>query len=73
MRVFSDVSPETGPADDELSVVSETPGVVDEVMSLGLTSREGQMHLQVRVLDSRPLIINGVVRHRLRLRVLGPQ
>jgi hypothetical protein len=55
--------------DEELLVISQTPVVIGEEMSLELFSGSGCMALKVRVLDSRPVVIAGSVRHRLRVMV----
>lgn len=51
----------------ELVAISQTPAVVGEEMLLELFSGNGSIALKVRVLDSRPLVISGSMRHRLRL------
>jgi len=71
MRVSCDVSVDTELFGSELTVLGDVPGVVDEELTLGLVGRDGQLDLRVRVLESRPQITNGVVRHRLRLLMLG--
>ena len=54
-------------APEELVAVSPSPGVVGEVMKLELAGGGSSLHLNVRVLESRPVIVNGGVRHRIRL------
>jgi hypothetical protein len=54
---------------EELAVISQTPVVIGEEMSLELFSGSGCIALKVRVLDSRPVVIAGSVRHRLRVAV----
>jgi hypothetical protein len=71
MRIWRDVSVDLDPSGSELTVVSDAPGVVDEELMLGLLGPEGQMDLRVRVLESNPHIVDGVVRHRLKLMKLG--
>ena len=71
MRVSCDVSVDTNSIGGQLTVVGDAPGVVDEELTLGLVGRNGQMDLRVRVLDSRPEIADGVVRHRIRLLMIG--
>jgi hypothetical protein len=55
------------PERDELLAVSNAPAVVGEAMSLDLMGGGRSMALKVRVLESRPVIIEGCVRHRIRL------
>lgn len=59
----------------ELVVISQTPAVVGEGLSLELFSGRGCVELKVRVLDSRPVVIAGSMRHRLRVVVMtvGPR
>jgi hypothetical protein len=71
MRVSCDVSVDMDQAGSELTVVGDVPGVVDEELTLGLVGRDGQLDLRVRVLESNPQIADGIVRHRLRLLMLG--
>jgi hypothetical protein len=52
---------------EELVVVSQTPAVIGEDMSLELFSGSGCVALKVRVLDSRPVVVGGSMRHRLRV------
>ena len=71
MRVSCDVSVDAALCGSELTVLGDAPGVVDEELTLGLVGRDGQLDLRVRVLESRPQVANGVVRHRLRLLMMG--
>ena len=66
MRVLRDVvvNRSTG---DELLAISHNAAVAGEEMSLGLVAAGGSLDLRVRVLESRPVIIDGNVRHRIRL------
>jgi hypothetical protein len=70
MRVWRDVSIAADPSGGELAVMSDVPGVVDEELTLGLLGPEGQLDVRVRVIDSNPQIVDGVVQHRLRLLML---
>jgi hypothetical protein len=71
IRVWRDVSIAADTTSPELSVVSDEPGVVHEEMTLGLSGPEGRVDLRVRVLESQPHVVDGIVRHRLRLLMLG--
>ena len=53
----------------ELVALSQTPAAVGDEMFMELFSGHGCLALQVRVLDSCPVVIAGSVRHRLRVRV----
>jgi hypothetical protein len=57
---------------DEVMAVSQAPGVLGETMTLDLMGGGVSMGLRVKVLESRPVIISGAVRHRLRLGLLAP-
>jgi hypothetical protein len=52
---------------DELLAVSNAAAVVGEVLSLDLLGGGHNLAIKVRVIDSRPVIIDGTVRHRVRL------
>jgi hypothetical protein len=71
MRISCDVSVDTDLFGSELIVLGDVPGVVNEELTLGLVGRDGQLDLRVRVLESKPQITDGVVRHRLRLLMMG--
>jgi hypothetical protein len=54
----------------EVWVVSTGPARVDEVMTLDVAGSGPQLTLTVRVVESAPVLIDGVVRHGLRLAIL---
>jgi hypothetical protein len=56
----------------ELLAVSHSPGIVGEEMTLDLLGAGSTLALRVRVLESRPVIISGSVRHRIRLVLTCP-
>ena len=56
--------------DHELVAISHAPGIVDETMTLDLLGAGASAALLVRVVESSPAIIDGAVRHRIRLRVI---
>jgi hypothetical protein len=70
MRVWRDVFVAADPVDGEFAVMSDLPGVVDEELTLGLLGPEGPLDLRVRVLESNPQIVDGIVRHRIKLLML---
>jgi len=51
----------------ELFIISNSAGVRDEELSLDVYGAGEKLTLKVRVLDSRPVIVDGTVRHRVRL------
>ena len=69
MRVLRDVVVNRTQSDEFLAV-SHNAGVLGEEMSLDLIGAGASLALKVQVLDSRPVIIDGSVRHRIRLRLL---
>ena len=69
MRVLKDVVLHKTDS-DELLAVSRAPGIVGEEMSLDVMGAGASIGLRVRVVDSRPVIVDGIVCHRLRLSLL---
>lgn len=69
LRVRRDVVVESS-AEGVLSVVSDAPGVPDEILTLDLIGVHTSESLTVQVLESRPVVVDGGVKHALRLTVL---
>ena len=69
MRVLKDVVLHKTDS-DELLAVSRAPGIVGEEMTLDVMGAGASIGLRVRVIDSRPVIVDGIVCHRLRLSLL---
>jgi len=70
LRVPTDVTIERY-GDRELWVVSTAPAHRDEMMTLDAIGSDGPSEtMSVRVTDSVPLLVDGVVRHRLRLAIV---
>jgi hypothetical protein len=59
--------------DDELLAVSNAAAIVDEILTLEVMGGGQSAIVKVRVLDSRPVIIEGTVRHRVRLGLVNDQ
>ena len=57
---------------NELLAVSHAPGVTGEEMTLDLMGGGVVLALQVKVIESRPIIVDGSVRHRIRLGLVHP-
>jgi hypothetical protein len=55
-------------ARDELWVLSAAPAHREEVLTLDVS---GLKTVTVRVVESQPVLVNGGVRHRLRLAILS--
>lgn len=53
--------------DDELHAISQAPGIAGEEMTLDLMGGGTTLGLRVRVIDSRPVMVEGAVRHQIRL------
>ena len=70
LRVPDDVIVERW-SDSEIWVVSTNPARVDEVMTLDVTGAGSQTTMNVRVVESAPVLLNGVMRHALRLSILS--
>ena len=70
MRVLRDVLVQRT-EHDELHAVSHVAGMAGEEMTLDLMAEGTTLGLKVRVIDSRPVMVEGAVRHRLRLAVLS--
>jgi hypothetical protein len=66
MRVLRDVIVDRSDT-EELLAVSHVPCIVGEKMSLDLLGAGESLRLTVQVLESRPLVVDGAVRHRIRL------
>lgn len=52
---------------DEIVVVSREAGVIGETM-VAVTEHEASHPMRVEIVESRPIVLDGTVRHRLRLR-----
>ena len=52
---------------DELLAVSNVAAVAGEMLSLDLIGGGQSVAIKVQVIDSRPVIIDGTLRHRVRL------
>ena len=60
-----------GPGDDgTLSITSDVPATPDEILTLDLVADRTATSLTVQVIESRPVMREGTVRHALRLAVL---
>jgi hypothetical protein len=69
MRVLRDVAI-VQTTSDELHAVSHVAGMAGEEMTLDMMGGGTTLGLKVRVIDSRPVMIEGAVRHRIRLALL---
>lgn len=67
LKVVRDVTVRRG-ASSEFVVISDEPAAAGELLMLERQVGDEVIVLEVCVVDSRPAIVNGSVRHRLRLR-----
>ena len=69
LRVLQDVVIQNALPDHTIAI-SRDPGVLGELVSVRFPLRDGTS-IWARVLESQPLVVDGRVRHRLRLHHLG--
>jgi len=70
LRVPTDVVIERY-GEKEVWVMSTAPAHRDEVLTLDASGAEPAVTMSVKVTSSVPVLIDGVVRHRLRLAIVG--
>jgi hypothetical protein len=70
MRVLRDVIVDRS-GGGELLAISHAPGILGEEMSLDLLGAGHSLRLTVQVIESRPLVVDGAVRHRVRLALVN--
>ena len=70
LRVLQDVIVQLDSA-GQLVAFGHLPGVIGEVVRLDLSGGGRAISLDVRVDESRPVIVDGGVRHRLSFEVVG--
>jgi len=51
----------------EIVAISREAGVLDERMLIEIPGTDGSLTVTVQVIESRPIVVDGTVRHRLRL------
>jgi hypothetical protein len=68
LRVLRDVNVRRGP-DDEFIAISRERAVAGELLTLDRVVDGTTISALVNVVDCRPVIVEGSVRHRLRLRL----
>jgi hypothetical protein len=71
IRVLRDVTVQKGRDERELVMISTAPVPVDEVMTLDLRAAGLMANLKVQVIESRPILVGGQMRHQVRLAVAG--
>ena len=71
LRVLRDVIVQRA-HDDDLLVIGREAGVVGDVVTLEMAEPGRLTGTEVRVVESVPVIVDGMVRHSLRLRRVSP-
>ena len=66
MRMLRDVTVQQA-HDDEFVVIGREAGIVGEAMTIEVAEPSTSIDVQVTVMESVPVIVDGAVRHRLRL------
>jgi hypothetical protein len=69
LRVLRDVMLQSS-QDDEIIAISREPGVVGEQLQVEMFDEGASTHRAARIADSRPVVIDGALRHRLRLELV---
>ena len=70
MRVLRDVVVNRADG-NEVHAVSQVAAVIGEEMTLDVMGAGAVMALRVRVIESRPLMVEGVVRHQVKLAMVA--
>jgi hypothetical protein len=70
LRVPGDVTVQRVSGDD-VWVLSVSPARVDEVLTLDLSGVGPEVRLRVRVVESKPVLVDGTIRHGLRLQIVS--
>jgi hypothetical protein len=71
VRVTREVLVQTTANDGELVALSSVPASIDERLVLDIAGGSGFASVLVTVVGSRPVMIDGTMRHELRLRQVG--
>lgn len=71
MWVARDVVVETDQTSGDIVALSDTPAAVGEQLILTLVGSQGERELHVTVVDTRPQIVGGMVRHSMRLAIVS--
>ena len=69
LRVLRDIVIQSS-SDDHIVAVSREAGVLGELVSVQFPSAPSDV-VRARVLDSQPVVVDGAVRHQLRLHHIG--
>ena len=70
LRVLRDVLVQS--ADQrEVVAISREPGVLGEAVTVEVSAAQTGAGVHARIVESQPVVVNGTVRHRLRLEAIG--
>ena len=58
-------------ARDQVVAICREPGVLGEAVTVELSTEEPRSSVAARIVESQPVMMNGTVRHRLRLETVG--
>jgi len=72
LRVLHDVVIARREENGELIAISSQAAVIGELLWLDLAGTDGDVDVKVRVLDSRPVVVDDAMRHQLRLEIIQP-
>lgn len=56
---------------DEVVAICREPGVLGEAVTVEVSTEEPRSGVAARIIESQPVVMNGTVRHRLRLETVG--
>src|SRR5215831_6778249 len=70
LRILRDVVV-IGIHEGEITVLSREPGIVGETLHFQFAGAPETSNARATVVESRPVIVDGIVRHRLRLQQTG--
>ena len=71
LRVMRDVVVQKRAGDRDVIAISREPGVLGEAVVVEVPADETTEGLKARIVESQPVVVNGTVRHRLRLEAMG--
>ena len=55
----------------EVVAISREPGVLGEAVTVEIPAEEAGSRVRARIVESLPMVVDGTVRHRLRLETIG--
>jgi len=70
LRVMRDVVVQSV-AHNEVIAISREPGLLGEAVTVDVSAEQPGSGMHARVVESQPVVVNGTVRHRLRLETIG--